>query len=89
MTFVCPYCRAETKTHFALSAHYYGFGRAKCSAYGREFLFMPMSMKMEDKPTWEHFRSEAYSDHTILVLIALLLGMATFAIIFTIGYLIA
>ena len=50
---------------------------------------MPMSMKMEDKPTWEHFRSEAYSDDTILVLIALLLGVATFAIIFTIGYLIA
>jgi hypothetical protein len=50
---------------------------------------MPMAMKMEDTPAWEHFRSEAYSDDTILVLIALLLGVATFAIIFTIGYLIA
>ncbi len=49
---------------------------------------MPMAMKMEDKPAWEHFRSEAYSDHLMLVLIALLLGVAVFVIIFTIGYLI-
>ena len=88
MTFVCPYCRAETKAHFALSANFYGFGRTKCSTCGREFLCMPMAMKMEDKPAWEHFRSEAYSDHLMLVLIALLLGVAVFAIIFTIGYLI-
>lgn len=45
-------------------------------------------MKMEDKQAWEHFRSEAYSDHLMLDLIALLLGVAVFAIIFTIGYLI-
>ena len=88
MTFVCPYCRAETKAHFALSANFYGFGRTKCSTCGREFLCMPMAMKMEDKPAWEHFRSEAYSDHLMLVLIALLLGVAVFVIIFTIGYLI-
>jgi len=84
MTFVCPYCRAETKAHFALSANFYGFGRTKCSTCGREFLCMPMAMKMEDKPAWEHFRSEAYSDHLILVLIV----VAIVAILLAIGYLV-
>ena len=45
---------------------------------------MPMAMKMEDKPAWEHFRSEAYSDHLILVLIV----VAIVAILLAIGYLV-
>ena len=88
MTFICPYCRAETKAHFALTANFYGFGRTKCSACGREFLCMPMSMKMEDKPAWDHFRSEAYSDHLMLVFVAVIVGVATVAILLAIGYLI-
>ena len=41
-------------------------------------------MKMEDKPAWEHFRSEAYSDHLILDLIVVAIG----AILLAIGYLV-
>ena len=50
MTFVCPYCQAQTKTNIAsASFRGYGFGKAKCSTCGRHFLFMPMSMRMEDE----------------------------------------
>ena len=49
---------------------------------------MPMSMKMEDKPAWDHFRSEAYCDHLMLVFVAVIVGVATVAILLAIGYLI-
>ena len=80
MTFVCPYCQAQTKTNIATaSSLYYGFGKAKCSACGRHFLFMPMSMRMEDESAWKHFRSEAYTDHAGLVLIVLVIVGIVFA----------
>lgn len=72
MTFVCPYCQAQTKTNIATAtSDYYGFGRAKCSTCGRHFLFMPMSMRMEDESAWKHFRSEAYIDRVELVFVIL------------------
>ena len=74
MTFVCPYCQAQTKTNIAsASFRGYGFGKAKCSTCGRHFLFMPMSMRMEDESAWKHFRSEAYTDQVELVLIVLVI----------------
>ena len=60
----------------------YGFGKAKCSTCGRHFLFMPMSMRMEDESAWKHFRSEAYTDHVELVLIvSVIVGIIIAAIL--------
>ena len=73
MTFVCPYCQAQTKTNIASASSCHGFGKAKCSTCGRHFLFMPMSVRMEDESAWKHFSSEAYTDHVELVLIVLVI----------------
>ena len=89
MTFICPYCRAETKDNIAISQRgYHGFGRAKCSACGREFLYMPMSMKMEDKPTWEQLRLEAYSEHLKVGVVILISVILIFLSFIAIAYLI-
>ena len=82
MTFVCPYCQAQTKTNIASASSCHGFGKAKCSTCGRHFLFMPMSVRMEDESAWKHFRSEAYTDHVELVLIVLVIVGIVFAAIF-------
>ena len=82
MTFVCPYCQAQTKTNIASASSCHGFGKAKCSTCGRHFLFMPMSMRMEDESAWKHFRSEAYTDHVELVLIvSVIVGIIIAAIL--------
>ena len=74
MTFVCPYCQAQTKTNIASASSCHGFGKAKCSTCGRHFLFMPMSVRMEDESAWKHFRSEAFTDHVELGLIVLVIA---------------
>ena len=82
MTFVCPYCQAQTKTNIASASSCHGFGKAKCSTCGRHFLFMPMSVRMEDESAWKHFRSEAYTDHVELVLIvSVIVGIVLAAIL--------
>ena len=82
MTFVCPYCQAQTKTNIAsASFRCYGFGKAKCSTCGRHFLFMPMSMRMEDESAWKHFRSEAYTDHELVLIVTVIVGIIIGAIL--------
>ena len=49
---------------------------------------MPMSMKMEDKPTWEQLRSEAYSEHLKVGVVILISVILIFLSFIAIAYLI-
>lgn len=91
MTFICPYCNCRTKASLGslLFRTYFGyaFGRTKCSKCGKEFLYRPMAMKMEDLPAWKNFKSELLLDHlkvvaaiTILTLLITLGVLATLRI---------
>ena len=75
MTFVCPYCQAQTKTNIASVSSCHGFGKAKCSTCGRHFLFMPMSVRMEDESAWKHFRSEAFTDYELVLIVVLIVSV--------------
>ena len=49
---------------------------------------MPMSMKMEDKPTWEQRRLEAYSEHLKVGVVILISVILIFLSFIAIAYLI-
>ena len=68
MTFICPYCGSETKV--ALIGNM-GFGRARCSACGRKFRFMPMAIKDECKPVWDREVRTAVLVHVIIVAVVI------------------
>ena len=80
MTFTCPYCNNTTKASFGslLFKTYFGyaFGRTKCSKCGKEFLFRPMAMKMEDLPAWKNFKSELLLDNLKLIPVLAVLALS-------------
>ena len=73
MTFTCPYCGSETKVALLVNV---GFGRARCSACGRKFRFMPIAIKDECKPAWDRAISEVRGTGLVwLIVVAVVIGV--------------
>ena len=53
-----------------------GFGRARCSACGRKFRFMPMAIKDECKPAWDRAINEVRGTGLVwLIVVAVVIGL--------------
>ena len=81
MIFTCPYCGAQTKAMLGNA----GFGKAKCSACGRKFLYMPMPMKEEDRPSWEYYKDDELGNRLFLVILIIAIVLAVFGSLFGIA----
>ena len=85
MTFTCPYCGAQTKTILGN----FGFGRAKCDACGRRFLYMPMPIKEEDRLTWEHYKDDELGNRLLLFILTFAIALAVLGSFYGIACLIS
>ena len=85
MIFTCPYCGAQTKAMLGNA----GFGKAKCSACGRKFLYMPMPMKEEDRPSWEYYKDDELGNRLFLVILIIAIVLAVYASFYGIACLIS
>lgn len=85
MTFTCPYCGAQTKTMLGNG----GFGKAKCSACGRKFLYMPMPIKEEDRQVWEHYKDDEARSRLVPAILIIAIVLAVFGSFFGIACLIS
>jgi hypothetical protein len=85
MTFTCPYCGAQTKTLLGN----FGFGRAKCDACERRFLYMPMPIKEEDRLTWEHYKDDELGSRLFIVILIIAVVLAVYGSFIGISYLIS
>ena len=91
MTFVCPYCKSNTKANGALHASMSGIGKAKCTHCGRKFLFRPAAMEMERIEEWKRMAREDVVDTIVSIPVALLLVVlsvsALLGVVFVVSWL--